>query len=245
MENILKMNVFIPTMPRDFKYLKEIVLRYMNGSQQPNKIIISISSYKFENKLFFDDIEKMYNNIIIIRDQEKLLSAESREKAKNYDCDVVVFQDSDDLPHPDRLKIISYYFNKYHDIMHIHHNYIIGSTPTTHKFNEIKINNIKEHFSTNIYDYYFPNGDYKYGVNISKNKKIQAFTLVPFLFATGVGAYKIEVLNNIKWSSYNYDFMYENPKRRGQDYEYFMKSIYKYNKALFLDAKLYYYNKVY
>ena len=233
----MKINVFIPTFSRDFKYLNEIVKLYMSGSYIPNKIIISIGLYRDENKLFFDHVEKMYDNIIIIRDYEKLLAAENRNKAKNYDCDVVAFHDSDDYPHPDRLKIINYYFEKYSNIMHLHHNY-----NRQYLFEDIDMKSIEVETTNNIYDNYFPDGNYKYGSELSKRQRKQSFSLNKFSIAIGVGAYKMEVLRNIEWSSYDFDFMYENIERRGQDYEYFMKTIYKYNMGLFIDAKIYYYN---
>jgi hypothetical protein len=230
----MKIIVFIPTFPRDFNYLDEIINMYINGSILPNNIIISVGSYNFKYKDFFDNLEKKYPLVKIIRDNKKLLAAENRYKVKFYDFDIVVYQDSDDCPHPDRIKIVKYYFEKYPDLMHLHHSYKIDNC----KFEKIDLSKINENTSDIVYKNYFDIKSKKF----EHKKRLQAFNLFNYRIHAGVGIYKKEVIDTIDWSSYNFRFMYDNPENIGEDYEYMMKTIEKYNKGLFIDADLYYYN---
>jgi len=234
----MKINIFIPTIPKHFQYLDKICELYMSGVVIPHQIIISVGNYNTSHKVLFDNLEKKYQKLIVIREENHLFTAESCQKAKNYDADVVVFHGSDDYPHPQRVEIVQHYFDKYKELKHLHHSYT-----KIYKFGNINIDDIKEFDLSFVYNKYFAKG-YDEGSKISKTLRPWDFLneLPKIPFTGGAAAYSMEVLENIQWDSFKFDFMYQTPTHRGQDYEYFMKSIQKYNNALFIDSPIYWYN---
>ena len=92
-----------------------------------------------------------------------------------------------------------------------------------------------------IYKKYFPDGKLETGSQIQKQIGY-SFAVFNHSMAMGACAIKREVMDEIKWSSRNFLFSINNPTGRGQDYEFFMKMVHKFNKGLLISLPLYYYN---
>ena len=137
----MKYCLFIPSTPEHFKNVDLILEMYKNGTEQPDEIIVSLSkSYEVNNELI-DNIEKKYNCNIIRHDTIKL-AGPNRQCAINATSDVIIYHDSDDYPHHQRIEIIKHFFETY-DIVHLNHDYLFKSEYEKHKNNNIDINNIK------------------------------------------------------------------------------------------------------
>jgi hypothetical protein len=113
----MKYSLFIPTIPKHFHFLNEILEKYKNGSEQPDEIIISISE---SSKINQDDIRILKNNfnIKIIEHNNIMLAGPNRQVSKEFcNGDVIIYQDSDDLPHFQRIEVIKSFFENDYFIM--------------------------------------------------------------------------------------------------------------------------------
>lgn len=254
----MKLDVYVPTYPPHFPYLNKIVDMYLKSTEKANNIIISVSGYRDENKSFFDNLEKK-ESVKVIRNKENKLTAENLLDSNKTKSDIILYHGSDDFPHFQRIEVVKYFFKNY-DIKHLHHSYhkcnnnltmgkywdsvnerwgLTSKISDTHPKFDIKMTNT---YTTDlIYKKYFPDGDINTG---SKNQKIfgYAFDVFKQSMAMGACAIKRDVMDEIKWNSRNFLFSTNNPRGRGQDYEFFMRMVHKHNKGLLISFPLYYYN---
>ena len=117
----MKLDVYIPTYQPHYKYLERVVDMYLNSTEKPNNIVISISGYKENDKKFFDSLEKK-ESVKIIRNSKVKLTAENLLDSNKTDSDIILYHGSDDYPHYQRVEVVKYFF-KYYDIKHLHHSY--------------------------------------------------------------------------------------------------------------------------
>jgi len=254
----MKLDVYIPTYKPHFKYLNKLVDMYLKSTETPDNIVISVSNYVESDKSLFEDLEKK-ERVKIIKNKGVKLTAENLLDSNKTDSDIILYHGSDDYPHYQRVEVVKYFFENY-DIMHLHHSYHKCNDSgnkgkywdsinekwgnTTNMGDDHPKFNLDE---TNIYTTdpifkkYFPDGKIETG---SKNQKLFGYTFDVFKqsMAMGACAIKKEVMDDIKWSSTNYMFAQNNEGGRGQDYEFFMRMVHKYNKGLLISFPLYYYN---
>lgn len=238
-------SIFIPTTPFHIKYLTRI-LRYTRiGKVQPDEIIISISDYKSCDKETIDiinNIEKEYDVIII--KNEPLNPGPNRQLAKNY-CkgDIIIYQDSDDVPHPRRVEIIKYFFENY-DISHLNHSGVMSFNDIIIDFKEIELDKINIIHSDTIYKKYFPNNNIMdcLGQTNSYGSEFTKFNAI-----CGPLAVKSEVLDTISWKdrkelshSPNWDDV---SYKGAEDYEFCTDVLFNLNKSMIIDAPIYIYCK--
>lgn len=232
----MKISIYIPTIPSHFKYLNNIIDIYLNKSTiKPDEICIGVS----ESNLVKDDIEylnKKYD-VTWFLSEEKMDAGTSRKKSIDCKGDLIIYQDSDDLPHIQRIEIIKQYFER-ENVLHLNHSF-----SKIEEFNENKIK-LKEYISSDtIYRKYFT-------VDGIKNN-CKKFTFYgedfKFLVAAGTPAIKKEVLYEVQWKSRNelsYSYKWNDPKYKGaEDFEFCMDVLYHFNKSIMIDSKIYFYNK--
>ena len=58
----MKLDVYIPTYKPHFKYLNKVVDMYLNSTEKPDNIVISVSDYKDMDKILFDEILCLFKN---------------------------------------------------------------------------------------------------------------------------------------------------------------------------------------
>lgn len=115
--------VVIPCIPKHFLMIKSLLRRLGEQSKIPEEVIISLSEYEKIDTNFLSEVENTNYlfKLLIIKHKEKKTPGENRqygsEKASN---DHIIYQDADDIPHPQRLEILEHIFNKY-DANHITH----------------------------------------------------------------------------------------------------------------------------
>jgi hypothetical protein len=254
----MKLDVYIPTYPPHFRYLNKVVDMYLKSTEKADNIVISVSGYKDKNKSFFDDLEKK-ESVKVIRNKEVKLTAENLLDSNKTDSDIILYHGSDDYPHHQRIEVVKYFFKNY-DIKHLHHSYhkcndnlSVGkywdsinqkwgrTTGIGLEHPKFDINKTNIYTTNDIYQKYFPDGDINNG---SKNQQRFGYSFDVFNYAMAMGACAIrkEVMDDIKWSSNNFLFARNNGAGRGQDYEYFMRMVHKYNKGLLISFPLYFYN---
>jgi hypothetical protein len=108
--------VIIPCYHGHFKFLENLLNEYTKQTKLPDQIVISISE---ADKIPEIEINKLNNyywpfELKIITSYEQLFAGPNRNKAIiNADTDIIVCQDADDIPHPQRIEIIKYAFDNF------------------------------------------------------------------------------------------------------------------------------------
>ena len=141
----------VPVTFRHFKFLETCVNDILDQTLLPQEIILIISEYKSDNdsEKKISDLKNLISEkkiVPIIRTfKDKQYAGENRQIA--YDLcssDMIVFQDCDDLTHPQRNEILVKTYEKY-KIPHLLHGYILKK-PEHNKpilFENISVNILK------------------------------------------------------------------------------------------------------
>lgn len=169
-------SVIIPCHVNHFQHLPELLIHFKNQSKSPNEIVISVSEVDEHAKSLAQvllDQSWPFLLKFIVTENKKSAGENRNIAAKHATGDILICQDADDLPHPQRVEIIKYMFDTY-QIDHLVHAYIsYYRTFTPYKIDKVRI--IK--FST--YDemienctkrkYHLTNGNVSYTKEVAKN----------------------------------------------------------------------------
>ncbi len=123
----LTVSVIIPCSYKHAKHLDELLHRLEQQSVLPNEVIISLSEYNKVEPILIENIKRGPWAFPCI-----LLTAEAVQYAgenRNIGCahassDILILQDADDIPHPQRIEVIKYFFENYH-VNHLMHQYVM------------------------------------------------------------------------------------------------------------------------
>jgi hypothetical protein len=120
----MEISLFIPTIPEHIKYLDNILDIYLNKSSiKPDEIIVSVSNYKVIPTDVLSPMFEKNQNVKFILHDNIMLAGPNRQVSKDFcNGDIIIYQDSDDLPHIQRIEIIKHFFENY-DILHLNHSY--------------------------------------------------------------------------------------------------------------------------
>jgi hypothetical protein len=121
----ISVSVIIPCYHKHFHFLQNLLEEYSKQTELPNQIVISISEAK---KIPASEITKLKNSkwpfeVKILVTNRQLFAGQNRNKAAaNASYEILVCQDADDIPHPQRIELIKYAFNNYQIdfLMHLH-----------------------------------------------------------------------------------------------------------------------------
>lgn len=119
-------SVLIPCCKKHFSLLENILGCYEKQTCLPDEVVISLSDVEKINK---DEIDRLENlpwsfDLKIVRKIGKESAGQNRNIAyKNSTKDIIIYQDADDLPHPQRVEIVKYLFETYY-IDHLIHRWI-------------------------------------------------------------------------------------------------------------------------
>lgn len=106
------------------KYLPRLCESYAEQTNPPEEIVISLSGCSLiKDWECIDKIKKTswpFKVRLILSNKRKTEPQNKNIAAKAAKGDVLICQDADDIPHPQRVEIIKYFFNTY-DIVHLIH----------------------------------------------------------------------------------------------------------------------------
>lgn len=125
--NELTTSVIIPCYHEHAKYLPDLLKMFEQQTELPDEVIIALSESDQVDRSILDALinEKQNFPVILLLSTEKQFAGENRNRASAVASgDIFIFQDADDIPHPQRVAIIKYFFKKY-KIKHVMHQYII------------------------------------------------------------------------------------------------------------------------
>jgi glycosyltransferase involved in cell wall biosynthesis len=106
-------SIIIPCYPGHFKFLKELILDFCQQTVLPEEIVISLSEVEKIDKI---ELEHLRNidlpfKLLLIENKQKLYAGENRNiAAAKSTSDIIICQDADDKPHPQRIEIIKSQF---------------------------------------------------------------------------------------------------------------------------------------
>jgi len=121
----LTTSVIVPCHYTHFKYIPELLRYYQDQTVIPNEVVISVSQYKKLPKgvIKLVESENWPFRLVIICNKGAVSAGQNRNLAFSKSSgDLIICQDADDIPHPQRLEIIKSLFEKY-QIDHLMHLY--------------------------------------------------------------------------------------------------------------------------
>jgi glycosyltransferase involved in cell wall biosynthesis len=158
----LSVSLVIPCVPKHFPYIPELLKRYAEQTVQPDEVVISLSQAFFldPNEIKAVKNEPWPFQLKILEHPDKRSEGENRNLGTLYSTgDLILYQDADDLPHPQRVEWIKYLFEHY-QIDHLIHGYVLERN--FHGFSHYDIDSRGAYYSqklTNcVGDCHFHNG---------------------------------------------------------------------------------------
>jgi cellulose synthase/poly-beta-1,6-N-acetylglucosamine synthase-like glycosyltransferase len=118
-------SIIIPCYPGHFKFLKELIFDFCQQSVLPEEIVISLSEADKIDKMEIEHLRhiNLPFKLILIENTQKLYAGENRNiAAAKSTGDIIICQDADDKPHPQRIEIIKSQFAE-SNIDHLIHGY--------------------------------------------------------------------------------------------------------------------------
>lgn len=119
-------SILIPCHYSHFPLLEALLTAYVNQTVVPNEVVISLSEYQQLSQASILALEGQVwpFKLIILKQEKKCCAALNRKYAAAASSgDLLMFQDADDLPHPQRVEIVKYLFESYR-IDHLIHSFI-------------------------------------------------------------------------------------------------------------------------
>lgn len=135
-------SLIVPCHWKHAKYLPELLQRYEKQTVVPDEVVIAASEI---NKGDTYQIIHMIKNkkwtfpVQIVENTKAFTAGQNRNIACNHaQGDIFICQDADDIPHPQRIEIICYFFEKY-EVDHLEHRWSQeGHWSTIDKLSEIQ-----------------------------------------------------------------------------------------------------------
>ncbi len=119
-------SIIIPCCAKHSIHLYQLIKMYEQQTELPDEIVVSISE---SNRIKGNVLEALNNElwsfpVTIITSKQKLYAGQNRNIAcQRAKGNVLICQDADDIPHPQRVEIIKYFFSNY-QIDHLMHRWV-------------------------------------------------------------------------------------------------------------------------
>lgn len=110
-------SVIIPCVAKHFPYIFTLLLHYQEQTYPPEQIVISVSEIEqiHEGELILIEDYPWKFELKILKHREKKSAGQNRNLAcKRATGDIILCQDADDIPHPQRVQIVKYIFEHYY-----------------------------------------------------------------------------------------------------------------------------------
>lgn len=236
----MKIGVFVPSIPTHFGNVGNIVDAYMSGEVKPDRIAVLISDsakVPIGNRMRFRTTHKHWP-VALYESLPLLQAGPCRQLAYDLleDCDVIAYQDSDDLPHRDRIRVVKEIFEQYPEGMVLNHSYYYGGGWPAQMGTEPVVDwGVMP--GTVMSKGYFPTG------KLSECMRHHAFgDVMGFPVHAGVPCVRRQVLEEIRWKKAQDLHIAPEPKTKTEDYEFCMECLFKYRERhLLSDARVYLY----
>lgn len=124
----LTVSVVIPCVPKHVPHLRNLITLYAQQTIRPLEVIIALSEADKAcphvlRTIDGNDIQWPFK-VTVLRSNTAMFAGTNRNRGVAHaQGDIIMFQDADDIPHPQRIEIVKYFFET-HDIVHLLHFYI-------------------------------------------------------------------------------------------------------------------------
>ena len=232
----MKTSLVIPCTPQHFvESLPSVLKAYSNSTKLPDEVVISLSEARLvqRHSMSLDDAKflskcvknEIFENFILLSHYDKKSHGPNRQAgSKVVTGDLIIYNDADDFPHPQRVEIIEYFFEN-HNIVHLNHGWI----PAAIDFENFEKTNISYINSEDIYKKYFPNNEFSDCLGASNYG-------AGFVCTHGGNTSILKkVLEKVRWKDWNELI------GRAEDYEFCMEVAYNFKKSMIIDVPLIHY----
>ena len=228
----MKISVVIPATDGNFGYLNCILRHYEDSTQTPNEVVISISNaHKLESS-DIDWLEDKFKNTFelkVIRHSCTMIQGPNRDSVtKSATGDIIISNDADDIPHPQRVQIIKKLFTE-NDIVQLNHGY---QTKKSFQF----VQDMEIVSCEKVFNHHFPNCDPN--LKDRPNPHDLGFHApyggnLPWTIHAGNVAFSKDVFDVMSW---------RHTEEIAWDYDFCMDVLYHFKKSMIIDAPLLWYN---
>lgn len=121
-------SVTVPCVAKHFTLIPDLLQQYSHQTQIPDEVVISLSEIEKLNSAEVTAVElgSWPFQLKIIKHYGKVSEGHNRNIAlDNSIGDIILCQDADDLPHPQRVEVVKYLFENYY-VEHLMHTLING-----------------------------------------------------------------------------------------------------------------------
>lgn len=230
----MRTSVYIPSIPRSFNNVPNIIDNYMLGAIKPDEIVVNVSMVNSIDKQQIHNFKIKYPYVKLIETEQRLYAGPNRQQAKDF-CtgDVVIYSDDDDNVHPRRVQIVKSYFETM-NILVLNHSYVFKNQIV----DEDRLHNITVWTSDYLRKLYFPNNNLMdalaqrcYGDSLS------------VMVHGGAVCIRKELLNMMFWRDHsNSIFRKPGSTTIAEDYDFGFEALFKFNSSIIISAPLYYYS---
>ena len=228
----MKTSVVIPATDGNFGYLNCILRHYEDGVEKPDEVVVSISNSHLIKQQDIDALGNKFSrsfDMKILRHEKRMVQGPNRDAVtKAATGDIIISNDADDIPHPQRVKIIKELFGT-HDIVMLNHGY---QTHTAFP----NINDIKIILPTEVFNHHFPGCD----PNLEERPNPHDLGFhapyggnLPWTIHAGNVAFSKAVFDIMSW---------RHTEEIAWDYDFCMDVLYKFKKSMIINAPLLWYN---
>lgn len=220
----MRIGVYIPSIPRHFGHLDGIIKAYYGGTRAPDRLMVFLSGANEVAAENTTGLKKANPGIEIVLHSTIVQAGPARQKAVQLlaDCDIVSYQDSDDLPHATRLQVVERWFEANPDALSMYHSYLRGMQwpkDAAAKMAEPQ----KTIWARELSKYYFPSGSF------FDAKAQPCFgTGCPWMTHAGVPSVRPGFLRNITWKKAEELRIAPEPRTKTEDFEFGFESVFRY-----------------
>lgn len=237
----MKTSLVIAATDGNFGYLNCILAHYRDGTVKPDQVVLSISNAHLidSQRISFlrDKYSSVFEDLKIIEHNKIMIQGPNRDAATMAaDNEIIISNDADDIPHPQRVEIIKHFF-EHHDIVHLNHSY---QTKENKFFHFVDINSVQVLDTEKTYKHLFPNyngepyigvrpNPHKYGFN---SHCYGAYGPWEWIHA-GCPTFHKKVFEKLRWRQI---------EEHAWDYDFDLDVVFHFRKSIMIDSKLLWYN---
>lgn len=237
----MKTSLVIAATNGNFAYLDCVLAHYRDGSLRPDQVVVSLSNAHLVNVDDLNNLKSKYSQIFedlkILEHDKTMIQGPNRDAATMAaDNEIIISNDADDIPHPQRVEIIKHFFENY-DILHLNHSY---KKLDDKEFTHVNINDVKLLNAQDTFNFLFPkyNGEAYSGRRPNPVKC--GYTLSCYgaygpweWIHAGCPTFHKDIFKELRWRQ---------TEEYAWDYDFDFDVAFHFRKSVMIDSKLLWYN---
>lgn len=232
----MSLSLIIPAIPEHVAHLEPLLEAFARGTERPDQVIVSLAQAPHVPAGDLAGLERFggdrFTDFLLLRHEGRLLHGPNRQAGSAHvRHDLVMYQDADDLPHPQRVQVVKAFFAAY-DIMHLSHSCFGMDTPAPDYASGTPP--IRALAPEAVFRATFPTGRFEECVATQPYYGVCS----NFHIHGGMPTVRREMLAKVRWKH-----PAEFALRRSEDYEFNMECLFHFRKTMLIDATLVRYRK--